>query len=316
MVDIKGLLSNPMAAYKSASQPGGLLAPVTSMNQFLGDPRVHVGLAMARGESVGDALTNSAAIQSSFAPAEVKVPTTKAVTLKKTGEQVLRTNTEIAANPDLYAPAATGMVTEVGADGGIKMTPSALYGSSLQKGDKADALFAQSKNLANLGNRTQELLNITPIGATGGIVRAIEGIGDQASQLATEFGFNPKDYDSSILNDAIENKYGTSASNNARFKSNIIALAYNLAKIEEPDNPRLSDGDIIRQMDRLGNSQSRETFASGIDETIKQSLERANVEYNVLKGADMPDVGYQGFNVIDTNTVSDPFGLFPEGFPE
>ena len=72
-IDIKGLLSNPMAAYKSASQPGGLLAPVTSMNQFLGDPRVHAGLAIARGESVGNALVNSAKIQSSFAPAERKI---------------------------------------------------------------------------------------------------------------------------------------------------------------------------------------------------------------------------------------------------
>jgi len=70
-IDIKGLLSNPMAAYKSASQPGGLLAPATSMNQFIGDPRVHAGLAIARGESVGDALANSANIQASFAPAKL-----------------------------------------------------------------------------------------------------------------------------------------------------------------------------------------------------------------------------------------------------
>jgi len=68
MVDIKGLLSNPMAAYKSASQPGGLLAPVTSMNQFLGDPRVNVGLAIARGESIPEALMQSASIQKALTP--------------------------------------------------------------------------------------------------------------------------------------------------------------------------------------------------------------------------------------------------------
>ena len=68
MVDIKGLLSNPMAAYKSASQPGGLLAPVTSMNQFLGDPRVNVGFAIARGESIPEALMQSASIQKALTP--------------------------------------------------------------------------------------------------------------------------------------------------------------------------------------------------------------------------------------------------------
>ena len=67
-IDFKGLLSNPMAAYQSAKQPGGLLAPVTSMNQFLGDPRVNVGLAIARGESVGDALVQSATIQKALGP--------------------------------------------------------------------------------------------------------------------------------------------------------------------------------------------------------------------------------------------------------
>jgi hypothetical protein len=60
MVDLKGLLSNPMAAYKSASQPGGLLAPVTSMNQFLGDPRVNIGLAIASGQPLGKAILGGA----------------------------------------------------------------------------------------------------------------------------------------------------------------------------------------------------------------------------------------------------------------
>ena len=60
MVDLKGLLSNPMAAYKSASQPGGLLAPVTSMNQFLGDPRVNIGLAIASGQPLGKAIMGGA----------------------------------------------------------------------------------------------------------------------------------------------------------------------------------------------------------------------------------------------------------------
>jgi len=72
MIDIKGLLSNPMAAYKSASQPGGLLAPVTSLNGFLGDPRVNIGLAIASGQPLGKAIMGGALqakeIQSALAP--------------------------------------------------------------------------------------------------------------------------------------------------------------------------------------------------------------------------------------------------------
>jgi len=66
-----------MAAYKKASQPGGLLAPVNSMNQFLGDPRVNIGLAIASGQPLGKAIMGGALqakqIQDSFAPAERKI---------------------------------------------------------------------------------------------------------------------------------------------------------------------------------------------------------------------------------------------------
>ena len=68
---LRGLLQNPIQSYRDARQPGGLLAPVTSMNQFLGDPRVNVGLAIASGNPIGDALLQSAQIQEALAPAEL-----------------------------------------------------------------------------------------------------------------------------------------------------------------------------------------------------------------------------------------------------
>ena len=81
MIDIKGLLSNPRAAYKSASQPGGLLAPATSMNGFLGDPRVNIGLAIAQGQPIGKAIMGGALqakeIQKSLAPKENTVRVSK-----------------------------------------------------------------------------------------------------------------------------------------------------------------------------------------------------------------------------------------------
>ena len=76
MVDLKGLLSNPMAAYQSARQPGGLLAPVTSMNEFLGDPRVNIGLAIASGQPIGKAIMGGAlqaqTLQETFAKQNLK----------------------------------------------------------------------------------------------------------------------------------------------------------------------------------------------------------------------------------------------------
>ncbi len=65
---LKGLLQNPIQSYRDARQPGGLLAPVTSLNQFLGDPRVNIGLDLAAGRPLGESLERTAAIQQSLAP--------------------------------------------------------------------------------------------------------------------------------------------------------------------------------------------------------------------------------------------------------
>jgi len=347
----KGLLSNPIQAYQSARQPGGFLAPQTTMSGFLGDPRVSIGMAIAQGQPIGQAILGGAlqaqTLQETFAKQNLQKkiadgtatqqdyislypelaakslfddensPTTKAVTLVKTGKQVLRSNAEIAANPELYSPAVTGMVTEIGDDGSVRMLPAALYGSQVEKDNTADILLSSTKNLANLGNRAIELLDDTPIGATGGVVRALEGMRDQIKQAGKELGFNSNDYNDEEMikmKQAVTQKYGSAAGNNARFSGTIITLAYGLARIEEPNNPRFSEGDIIRQMNRLGDSQSAEVFKSGIDEAISQSIDKARVDYEVLKGIDMPDVGYIGLNKIQSGTeednLDDPLGLF------
>ena len=66
--NFRGLLQNPIQSFRQASQPGGLLAPVTSLNQFLGDPRVNIGLDLAAGRPLGESLERTAAIQQSLAP--------------------------------------------------------------------------------------------------------------------------------------------------------------------------------------------------------------------------------------------------------
>ena len=39
---IKGFLSNPIASYTAARQPGGFLAPTENFQDFLSDPRTSI----------------------------------------------------------------------------------------------------------------------------------------------------------------------------------------------------------------------------------------------------------------------------------
>lgn len=68
MVDIKGLLSNPIQAYQSAREPGGLLAPVTSFREAVTDPRLFIADALINRTPITTALTNYAAINQSLTP--------------------------------------------------------------------------------------------------------------------------------------------------------------------------------------------------------------------------------------------------------
>mgnify|MGYP003138125068 FL=1 len=55
-------------------------------------------------------------------------------------------------------------------------------------------------------------------------------------------------------------------------KSSVTNLAYMLAKIKEPGNPKLSEGDIIRQMDRIKFGSSRDVFIAGLNQIYEDEL--------------------------------------------
>ena len=96
----KGLLSNPIQAYQSARQPGGFLAPQTTMSGFLGDPRVSIGMAIAQGQPIGQAIIGgglqAAQIQEALTPEEETFATTKQAYNPQTGEIVFATEEQIA----------------------------------------------------------------------------------------------------------------------------------------------------------------------------------------------------------------------------
>ena len=72
-------------------------------------------------------------------------------------------------------------------------------------------------------------------------------------------------------------------------KGSVINLGYALAKIAEPDNPRLSEGDIIRQLNRINFGSSREVFSNSLDQILKEEGIRASAEIKCL-GFDKPDI--------------------------
>ena len=54
-----GLL-NPLAAYNQARQPGGFLAPTENFQGFLTDPRASIGIQIAQGVPLGQAIFSGA----------------------------------------------------------------------------------------------------------------------------------------------------------------------------------------------------------------------------------------------------------------
>jgi hypothetical protein len=62
------------------------------------------------------------------------------------------------------------------------------------------------------------------------------------------------------------------AANFAKMKGSVINLAYLLAKIKEPGNPKLSEGDIIRQLDRLKFGSSKDVFAATLNNVFDDEV--------------------------------------------
>lgn len=82
-INFKGFLSNPLQTstniFKKAKQPGGFLSPVTSFDEFLSDPRVNIGLKIARGEPLGKAIFEGASQAGAISDMQSKAEERKAI---------------------------------------------------------------------------------------------------------------------------------------------------------------------------------------------------------------------------------------------
>jgi len=161
----------------------------------------------------------------------------------------------------------------------------------------AKALGTEYNILNGLVDRMVTKVPETKTGALGYGFKVVEAFSDQFAQLAETFGvkenWKTDDYDQGAIDNYLDKKGFTTsveegATSSAIMKGSVINLAYALAKIAEPGNPKLSEGDIIRQLDRINFGASRTVFASSLNEILAQEKIRAaaTIEGFDLKASD------------------------------
>ena len=136
----------------------------------------------------------------------------------------------------------------------------------------AQEIVSAVNTVGALKDNMIERVKKAPTGAVGSVFGLLEGVSDQLSQVSESLGFNQNSLDFDVNTSEKLDKYladkgvTRGATEFAKLKSSVINLAYNLAKIKEPGNPRLSEGDIIRQLDRIKFGSSRDVFIGALNQ--------------------------------------------------
>jgi len=187
---------------------------------------------------------------------------------------------------------------------------------------KAREIVGSINTVGRLKNKMLADLKDTPTGVTGGVFGLLEATSDQFAQATQALGFNQNSLDFDINTSEKLDKYldgkgiTKGAANFAAMKSSVINLAYMLAKIKEPGNPRLSEGDIIRQMDRIKFGQSRDVFAAALNNIFEDEVigARGQIEGYGLNPDDYFNVGKDTKDATGTGQrgmekTNDPAGI-------
>ncbi len=174
----------------------------------------------------------------------------------------------------------------------------------------ARSIGTQYNILSALTKDMQLRLPGTTTGFTGGFFQFIEGAADQFRQLGSSYGIAnglTEDFDESAIDKYLESTGATKlASNYATMKGSVINLGYALAKIAEPENPRLSEGDIIRQLNRINFGASRKIFKDSLNQILKEENIRASA---TIKGLKLDPNEYIGIKKTDSTTKTDESGM-------
>mgnify|MGYP003136033414 CR=1 FL=1 len=162
--------------------------------------------------------------------------------------------------------------------------PKSSFSGMEEKGEKITDAGTQYNILVKLTDDMKSRLPNTPTKAVGLGFGITESLSDQFSQIGESLGIketleikNPETIDQYLESKGFTQK----AANYAKMKGSVINLGYILAKLKEPNNPRLSEGDIIRQLNRIHFGGSREVFAQSLDQILKEARIEAS---GLIKG--------------------------------
>jgi len=206
----------------------------------------------------------------------------------RTGERGFFTNADIEASGGAIQPIDNrmGFVFDAKTQT-LKQVPLSDLDRAKDKKEEATAIATQYNILNELVSDMQTRLPSLVTGPTGNIFGFVEGSADQFRQIAESLGVRDGLVieDDSVINKYLKDKgFTEKASDFAQMKSSVINLGYALAKIAEPDNPRLSEGDIIRQLNRINFGSSRKVFSDSLNQILREELIRAQAE---IKGRDL-----------------------------
>ena len=191
----------------------------------------------------------------------------------KPGDTGFVTAQQLFAVPGALKPIDTKMAFRFNTNTGVlEQLPVSEIDRKNKNIANAKEIVSAVNTVGNLKDSMIERVKNAPTGAVGSVFGVLEGISDQVSQASQALGFNQNSLDFDVNTSEKLDKYlrdkgvTRGATEFAKLKSSVINLAYNLAKIKEPGNPKLSEGDIIRQLDRIKFGQSRDVFIGALNQ--------------------------------------------------
>ena len=197
----------------------------------------------------------------------------------KPGETGFASTKQITSAPGVFAPIDNRMAFTFDADTNtLSQTPVSKIDAMNKNKRNAQEIVGAVNTVGKIKDKMIADLKETPTGPVGSFYGILEATSDQFSQATQALGFNNNSLDFDIntsekLDNYLEGKGVTKgAANFAKMKGSVINLAYLLAKIKEPGNPKLSEGDIIRQLDRLKFGASKDVFAAALNNVFDDEV--------------------------------------------
>ena len=197
----------------------------------------------------------------------------------KPGETGFFTAKQLVAGQGLIQPIDTRMACTFDADTNtLSQRPVSEIDAMNENKRNAQEIVGAVNTVGKIKDKMIADLKETPTGPVGSFYGILEATSDQFSQATQALGFNNNSLDFDIntsekLDNYLEGKGVTKgAANFAKMKGSVINLAYLLAKIKEPGNPKLSEGDIIRQLDRLKFGSSKDVFAATLNNVFDDEV--------------------------------------------